>query len=208
MSGGDSDGEGMLSRWSRRKRAAAAEPEAEPAAAVPAGPEPAAEPEPEKTDEEILAEHGLPDPDDLKPGDDIRGFMNKAIPTRLRNRALRKLWVSNPVLANLDGLVDYGEDFTDAATVVENLASAWEVGRGYPKPEPVPEREPEAEDGDQPADTPEAGGAEPAPEAANAEPDAESPALEPPAPPSAPASGGLARAPRRMRFAIGESETG
>jgi len=136
---GNGDGEGMLSRWSRRKRAARdgvaeAEPEAAPPEAQAAA---RAEPEPEKTDAEILEEHGLPDPDTIGPGDDIRGFMAKSVPARLRNRALRKLWVSNPMLANMDGLVDYGEDFTDAATVIENLTTAWQVGRGHARPEPA-----------------------------------------------------------------------
>ena len=34
------------------------------------------------------------------------------------------------MLANVDGLVDYGEDFTDAALVVENLQTAYQVGKG------------------------------------------------------------------------------
>lgn len=84
----------------------------------------------EKTDQELLAEHNLPDPNDLQAGDDVSGFMAKTIPDRLRQRALRQLWRLNPVLANVDGLVDYGEDFTDAATVVENLASTYQVGKG------------------------------------------------------------------------------
>jgi hypothetical protein len=56
--------------------------------------------------------------------------MAKSIPQRLRQRALRKFWTLNPILANVDGLVDYGEDFTDAATVIENLASTYQVGKG------------------------------------------------------------------------------
>ena len=84
----------------------------------------------EKTDQELLDEHNLPDPSNLKAGDDVSGFMAKTIPERLRQRALRKLWTLNPILANVDGLVDYGEDFTDAATVIENLASTYQVGKG------------------------------------------------------------------------------
>ncbi|MFU8777406.1 MAG: DUF3306 domain-containing protein, partial [Roseovarius sp.] len=57
----------------------------------------------EKTDAELCEELGLPDPDDLQMGDDFRAFLDKAVPERLRRRALRRLWVSNPVLANLDG---------------------------------------------------------------------------------------------------------
>lgn len=84
----------------------------------------------EKSDEDLLAELELPNPDELKLGDDISGFMSKAVPDRLRRRALRKLWTLNPVLANVDGLVDYGEDFTDAATVIENMQTTYQVGKG------------------------------------------------------------------------------
>lgn len=83
-----------------------------------------------KPDAEALAELNLPDPDALGRGDDFSAFMAKAVPDRLRRRALRRLWISNPVLANLDELVDYGEDFTDAATIVENLQTAYRVGKG------------------------------------------------------------------------------
>jgi hypothetical protein len=40
------------------------------------------------------------------------------------------LWRVNPVLANLDGLVDYGEDYTDAALVFENMQTVYQVGKG------------------------------------------------------------------------------
>ena len=84
----------------------------------------------EKSDAEICEEMGLPDPDLLKMGDDFSVFMNKAVPERLRRRALRRLWVSNPVLANLDGLIDYADDYTDAAMVVPNMKTAYQVGKG------------------------------------------------------------------------------
>jgi hypothetical protein len=84
----------------------------------------------EKPDEEILAELNLPDPDTLKPGDTVEAFMSKAVPDRIRRRALRQLFRLNPALANIDGLVDYGEDFTDAALVVENLQTTYQVGKG------------------------------------------------------------------------------
>ena len=72
----------------------------------------------------------MPDPDELQAGDDVSGFMAKAVPDRLRRRALRRLWRLNPVLANVDGLVDYGEDYTDAACVIENIQTAYQVGKG------------------------------------------------------------------------------
>lgn len=120
--------------WSRRKAAVAKEEAAARDAereAAEAEAQAAREAEQaEKSDEEILAELDLPDPETLQPGDDIRGFMARAVPDRLRRRALRQLWKLNPVLANVDGLVDYGEDFTDAALVVENLQTTYQVGRG------------------------------------------------------------------------------
>ena len=116
--------------WSRRKAAVEAEEAtAETKANATAVDDAAAE----KSDEDILEELGLPDPDTLEDGDDFQAFLDSAVPTRLRNRALRKLWLTNPVLANVDGLVDYGEDFTDAAMVVENLQTAYQVGKGMTK---------------------------------------------------------------------------
>lgn len=130
--------DGFLGRWSARKQAARQpEPEEEGSNDV-AAPENAEEDT--RTEAEILDELGLRDPDEMEPGDDFSGFMASGVPERLRNRALRKLWLTNPVLANLDELVDYGEDFTDAATVVENLATAYRVGKGFlrdPDPDDV-----------------------------------------------------------------------
>lgn len=116
--------------WSRRKarveEEAAAEERAEEAAEVARRETELAE----KSDEEVLAELNLPDPDSLQMGDDFSVFMKQAVPERIRRRALRKLWLSNPLLANLDSLVEYGEDYTDAATVVENLSTTYQVGKG------------------------------------------------------------------------------
>ncbi len=110
--------------WTRRKASVRAETERESAEAVPDMP-----PD-ERPDDEVLAELGLKDPDSMEAGDDFSAFMKAAVPDRIRRRALRKLWLTNPVLANLDQLVDYGEDFTDAATVVENLQTSYQVGKG------------------------------------------------------------------------------
>lgn len=100
--------------------------------------------EAEMSPEELDAkaeELGLPSLQSLGPGSDFKPFMSGNVPKQLRNLALRKLWGSNPVLANLDGLVDYGEDFTDAALVVKNMQTAYQVGRGYFRDE-----EPETEE--------------------------------------------------------------
>ncbi|WP_269585799.1 DUF3306 domain-containing protein [Roseibium sp. Sym1] len=116
--------------WSRRKaavRAAEAAEQAERTAEAEAAERAQLE---EKTDEEILEELGLQDPDSLTEKDDFSRFLGSAVPDRLRRRALRRLWAVNPVLANLDGLVDYAEDYTDAATVIENMQTVYQVGKG------------------------------------------------------------------------------
>ena len=120
----------MSDFWERRKEAVRAEEAAEEKAKV------AAEDAEEQArleqmpDEEVLRELELPDPDSLAEGDDFSVFLKKAVPERIRIRALRRLWTTNPVLANLDGLIEYGEDFSDAATVIENLQTAYRVGEG------------------------------------------------------------------------------
>lgn len=112
--------------WSRRRAAV----EAEAGADVEAEIEAKREALEAREDTEILQELNLPDPDTLTSNDNIGAFMDKLVPDRLRRRALRRFWRLNPVLANVDGLVDYGDDYTDSATVIENLQSAYQVGKG------------------------------------------------------------------------------
>ncbi len=84
---------------------------------------------PQQEEEETYPED-LPAIEDLDKDSDFSVFMSDKVSDAIRNRALRKLWLTDPVLANLDGLVDYGEDFTDAAMVVKNMKSVYKVGRG------------------------------------------------------------------------------
>lgn len=120
----------MSDFWARRKAAVAKEAEAELAAVQAAEVAQSEAQVAERGDEELLAEAKQPAPEELDSPEAVREFMNSALPQRLKTRALRRLWTLNPVLANLDGLVDYGEDFTDAACVVENLQTTYQVGKG------------------------------------------------------------------------------
>ncbi|ARE41853.1 hypothetical protein RGUI_3712 [Rhodovulum sp. P5] len=119
---GDSDG--FLSRWSRTKRAGGVE------LAEPTETAPPAELD-DRDDAEILQDLGLTDPDLLQPGDDFSAFLREAVPEHLRRRALRRLWRSNPVLANLDGLNDYDTDFTGDSVAPGLLQTAYRVGLGF-----------------------------------------------------------------------------
>ncbi len=116
----------FLSRWSRRKRA---DPEEAGKAEQPTAPDP--EPETEEEEAALLSRLELPLPESLKPGDDFSRFMADGVPEFLRRRALRVLWRSNPVLANLDGLNDYDEDFTSPELTQKVLATGYKVGRGF-----------------------------------------------------------------------------
>ncbi|MEM1301247.1 MAG: DUF3306 domain-containing protein, partial [Pseudomonadota bacterium] len=120
----------MSDFWSRRRAAVAAEEKAQEAAIAAAEDARFDAELSEHTDEELLAAAQMPEPEALETPEQVREFMSKALPQRLKTRALRQMWKMNPVLANLDGLVDYGEDFTDSAMVVENLQTAYQVGKG------------------------------------------------------------------------------
>ncbi|WP_457646041.1 DUF3306 domain-containing protein [Profundibacter sp.] len=119
-----------LDRWSRRRAAVQAEAEAEALAQQQAVIAERQAELAEKTDAEILAELDLPDPETLQPSDDFTGFMQAAVPERIRKLALRRLWRSNPVLANVDNLVDYGEDFTKEGALGVAVKTAYQVGKG------------------------------------------------------------------------------
>ena len=136
MAGHDdkSGDEGFLSRWSRRK--AEAKTADDTAALAPeVVPETEASdqtPAPREPDEPVEFDVStLPDIDSLGPGSDFSMFMQAGVPPALKTKALRKLWRVKPELANLDGLLDYGEDLTGSFKVVDHLKTAYEVGRGF-----------------------------------------------------------------------------
>jgi hypothetical protein len=118
------------SSWSRRRAAVAAEAAAEERALQEAAIEAEQAALAEKTDDEILEELGLPDPDSLEMGDDFKAFMAKTVPGHLRKRALRKLWRSNPVLACVDGLNDYDDDYLTGSTGQDAIKTTYQVGKG------------------------------------------------------------------------------
>jgi hypothetical protein len=74
----------------------------------------------------------LPDVASLDGSSDYRPFMRAGVPSELRRDALRRLWRTNPIINSLDGLDDpyVTQDFTDGATVVADLRTAYRVGKG------------------------------------------------------------------------------
>ena len=83
------------------------------------------------SDEELLKKYDLPDPETVEDEIELDRFMSGKVPERLRQMALRRLWRVNPLFGVIDDMVEYGEDFTDAATVIEGMQTAYTVGKGY-----------------------------------------------------------------------------
>lgn len=121
-----------FSRWAKRKEAVARQE---------------AEAEAPKPDAEDLAANARAaeavDLETLGPDSDLSVFLRRGVPELLKRQALQAVWRSDPVFANLDGMVDYGEDFGRPDLTMKLFKSAWQAGRGYarkaPDPEPLPD---------------------------------------------------------------------
>jgi len=118
---------GFLSRWSQRKQAARElEPDSDTQTPTP---ESMAE-----SEQEAVRPEDLPDIDSLDAGSDFSMFMKKGVPETLKRRALRKLWQVDPAFQHICMLDDYNLDYTDAAMVVPNLKTLYQVGKGMVAP--------------------------------------------------------------------------
>ena len=128
------DREPFLKRWARLKSEQAA-PDAVPAveATVPEASAPADAPA------EVRPED-LPPIEELTAESDFTPFLQAGVPEELKRLALRKLWRSDPVFANLDGLVEYGEDFGAAFRNPGPVATLFRIGRGMPGPDDAEEQ--------------------------------------------------------------------
>ena len=120
--------------WSRRRAAVRAEAEADvKQAAAEVRAETRADVQARqagKSDADILRELSLQDPDQMVAGDDFSAFLRDEVPQRLQRRALRALWRSNPVLACVDDLLDYGDDFKAEGMGGAAIRTAYQVGKG------------------------------------------------------------------------------
>lgn len=149
---------GFLSRWSARKSQIAKGedvPDEVPAPEIAEDAVVEDEEDATLTDAELLKKYDLPDPEAVTEESGLEQFLNgKGLPGRVRQMALRRLWRLNPLFGVVDDMVEYGEDYTDAATVIEGMQTAYTVGKGYAKEVVEPEEaealdeETEAKDGD------------------------------------------------------------
>ena len=141
---------GFLSRWSTRKsQIAKGEDVPDELSARKTVEDNAVEDEEDATltDSELLEKYDLPDPEAVTEEGGLEQFLNgKGLPGRVRQMALRRLWRLNPLFGVVDDMVEYGEDYTDAATVIEGMKTAYTVGKGYEKEVVVPEESETLED--------------------------------------------------------------
>ena len=131
--------ENFLSRWSKKKSKQKTQIENSNSKQI--DPESSTETENQSSldeendklnDEELLKKYNLPNPEKIKTEKSLDVFFNKGVPDRLRQIALRRVWRLNPIIRFADAEInDYHEDFTDAATVIEGMETAYNLGKGY-----------------------------------------------------------------------------
>ena len=146
LTGGES---GFLTRWSARKTQIAQglevpeEAADDEALAADDADHQAAESDEDAalSDAELLEKYELPDPAEIEEEAGLDKFFDGKTPERLRQMALRRLWRINPFFGFVDEMVEYGEDYTDAATVIEGMQTAYQAGKGYLQKVLSPEEE-------------------------------------------------------------------
>ena len=83
------------------------------------------------SDDELLAKYGVDDPESIEDQDKLDTLLQGQFPDRIRQMALRRMWRLNPLFRFADEMVEYGENYTDAATVIDGMQTAYQVGKGY-----------------------------------------------------------------------------
>ena len=130
----EDDKEGKLSRWAARKRAVQSgdilDDAVEPSQVETV--EEKLEAKAKELEANRLAAEAV-DLENISQETDFKLFLKEGVPVLLRKKALSVLWRSNPVLANLDGLNDYDENFADPSLIMDKFDSAYQAGKGYLK---------------------------------------------------------------------------
>ncbi|MBB3266334.1 hypothetical protein FHW79_003972 [Azospirillum sp. OGB3] len=129
--------ESFLSRWSRLKRQPAApapEPVEPPLAEEPPAQLPVDAAAETATEPALDADDplkDLPPVEELTLESDFTPFLRAEVPDDLHRQALRKLWTSDPVFANDDGLKDYADDYASLFTGSSPVKTLYRVGKGF-----------------------------------------------------------------------------
>jgi len=127
----DEKDEGFVQRWSRLKQQAREEQRPEEApAAVPAEAPPVADKKDEKKEEKPFDPAELPPVESLSKDSDYSAFMRPEVPQELRQKALRQLWATDPVLSSPDVFDMHNLDYNAVPTFPEGVKTLYRVGRG------------------------------------------------------------------------------
>ena len=118
------DEEGFLKRWSRQKRAQAAQPAARPPAPVVVN------------DDALVGEKKfdiaqLPDVDNLTAESDISAFLQKGVPEALKQLALRRMWTLDPAIRDFVEVAENQWDFNATGGIYgiyQELAEGTDIG--------------------------------------------------------------------------------
>lgn len=131
--------EAFLSRWSRLKRTAVKPepapvevPPVEEAAELPvavADDMPVDSAQPDAEPEDPLKD--LPPIAELTGDSDFTPFLRAEVPEDLHRQAMRKLWASDPIYANDDGLKDYADDYASLFAGGVPVKTLYRVGKGF-----------------------------------------------------------------------------
>jgi hypothetical protein len=113
--------EKFVSRWSRLKRVSDLRKNPHDGAAPPTaavrnvggGDEAAAKPDDART----LELAALPSIESITAATDIRAFLQSAVPVELTRAALRRAWVSDPLIRDFIGIAENQWDFTNPTTI-------------------------------------------------------------------------------------------
>nr|WP_211113597.1 DUF3306 domain-containing protein [Azospirillum endophyticum] len=161
-----------MSRWSRLKRGTV---EPEPVEAPPPVDETAELPVLDEVPADVAQPEAedplkdLPPVEELTAESDFTPFLRAEVPEDLHRQALRKLWTSDPIYANDDGLKDYADDYASLFTGGVPVKTLYRVGSGFldtlddvaeetaAEPSPVPGEggDPRSGEGEGPSQNPE-----------------------------------------------------
>jgi hypothetical protein len=164
--------EGFARRWSRLKQQARERPPEEaPAPDLPVTTSDQPSPDGgEKPDEKPFDPATLPPVESLTKESDYTLFMRPEVPEELRQKALRRLWATDPVLSAPDGFDMHTLDYNAVPTFPEGVKTLYRIGQGmFDQHETEAATESEGTGGGQQHDTAQAGAALPdshAPDAA------------------------------------------
>jgi len=83
------------------------------------------------TDEEKAVVAQLPPIESLTQDSDFTPFLRDGVPEFLKRKALRALWMADPLFNFRDGLNDYDQDFNVIHKIIDGLTGNYKVGRGH-----------------------------------------------------------------------------